>query len=138
MNIIKVVRVEETENATISELFVNGSRIGYALEPAWQYNAVNKSCIPPGRYDAFIRDDEYSRWDYDVIQLVDVFNRSAIQIHIGNFPRNTQGCILPGKGRGTEAVWSSKDAFLELINKLDLDDKIEVVVKYDHDKILKG
>jgi len=129
MKTIRVQRKEETEKATFGELYVDDEKIGQTLEPPWRNNKISESCIPPGEYDAYIRSKETSRWDYDVIQLRDVFNRSAIQIHIGNYINDTKGCILIGKGRGKNAVWNSTDAYEELMSKLD-EEEFKVIVEY--------
>jgi len=128
---IRVIRKEETDEATLGEIYVDGHKIGHTLEPPWRQNKTNESCIPPGEYKAFIREKKTSRWDYDVIQLEEVFKRAAVQIHVGNYPRNTKGCILVGKGKGENAVWNSRDAFNEIMSKVD-GQKLRVVVEYDN------
>jgi hypothetical protein len=63
------------------------------LEPPEQGNQENVSSIPAGTYSGHTRYDHLDGWR---IQLDNVPKRSAIQIHIGNFPRQTKGCILVG------------------------------------------
>ena len=132
MSTIRVVRKEETDQATMGQVYVDGEEIGYTLEQPWKQNREGGSCIPPGEYVAYIRDKATSRWDYNPIQLVGVHNRSYIQIHIGNKPEHTEGCILIGKGKGHNAVWNSRDVYNELMNKLDRTKEIKVIVEYDH------
>ncbi|TDX52130.1 DUF5675 family protein [Orenia marismortui] len=133
MNEIRVIRKEESEESILGEIYVDGEKVGYTLERTWKNNLPNESCIPPGEYKAFIKKKETSRWSYDVIQLEDVFKRTAIQIHVGNYPDDTQGCILVGKGKGKDAVWSSRDAFEELMSKID-SEELKVIVEYDNKK----
>lgn len=106
-----------------------GSFECYTLENPDLNNQKNISCIPPGEYTAFIRDKSTSRWDYDVIELKNVPGRSFIQIHIGNFSENTQGCILPGVHLGKNAVWKSGEAMKELMSFVDSDEDIKVIIK---------
>ena len=40
-----------------------------------------------------------------------VKNREDVEIHIGNFPSNTKGCVLLGDSREADAVDNSIDAF---------------------------
>ncbi len=63
------------------------------LELAWKKNARNKSCIPPGRYDAAPRTNAKFG---DHFILKDVYLRDGILFHAGNSFRNTSGCILLG------------------------------------------
>jgi hypothetical protein len=39
--------------------------------------------------------------------------------HIGNFIKDTRGCVLPGKSFSENSVWSSADALFELLFELD-------------------
>lgn len=56
-------------------------------------NQKNISCIPPGEYAYYRRESPHNG---HVLELRDVPNRDYIQIHAGNFTRQTQGCILVG------------------------------------------
>jgi hypothetical protein len=70
------------------------------------------SCIPAGRYGAHLRYDKPDGWR---IQLNTVLKkRSGIQIHIGNYPRQTEGCILVGMSYGPNSVDNSTKAYKNL------------------------
>src|SRR5690554_2340901 len=101
---------------------------GYTLEPPNLGNKRNVSCIPAGEYEAYIRDKNTSKWDYDCIQLIDVPNRTAIQLHAGNYPKNTVGCFLIGELQGHNTVWKSKDKLRELVDFCRGED-IRVIIK---------
>lgn len=107
---IKLVRTTETDLSTISDLYLNSDKIGYALELPWRDNKENVSRIPKGNYTAFIRKKETSKWAYDCIQLQSVLGRTVVQIHRGNIPGETDGCILPGTSKTKNEVQSSKVA----------------------------
>lgn len=113
--VIKVVRTTKSDDSLIGEIFINGIKIGYSLELPWRNNKPRVSCIPAGHYTAFIRKAGTSQWSYDVIQLYSVPGRTAIQIHRGNYPRNTLGCILPGTSKGLNTVWDSKTAMDQIM-----------------------
>jgi hypothetical protein len=57
-------------------------------------NQVNISCIPEGTYRAKKRISPSKR--YEVIEYINVPNRSYIQIHKGNYTRQLLGCQLAG------------------------------------------
>ena len=115
---IKLVRTTETDLSTISDLYLNNDKIGYALELPWNDNKEDGSCIPTGVYTAFIRKKETStRWSYDTIQLNSVVGRTAVQIHRGNIPRNTKGCILPGTSKATDYVGGSEIALNKIMSE---------------------
>lgn len=107
----------------------------FTLENPDLNNQRNVSCIPPGKYDAFIRDKDTSRWNYNVIQLKNVPGRSYIQIHIGNYVKDTKGCILPGMSLGQNAVWRSTEAMGKLMNFVRNSEDITVIIKDTADKI---
>lgn len=66
----------------------------FTIEPPWKQNVPYHSCIPPGKYLArrgtFLRGGGYPD-----IELVDVPDRSAIEIHGANHPSELAGCIAP-------------------------------------------
>ena len=67
----------------------------YTLENPWKDNHRNISCIPEGIY----RLKDYSSLKYQsVFEICEVPNRTKILFHIGNYPEDTRGCILPGLG----------------------------------------
>ncbi|WP_051412154.1 DUF5675 family protein [Halonatronum saccharophilum] len=127
--IIEIDRTEMTNESTMGMLKVDGDLVGYTLELPWEDNKRRKSCILAGQYKAFIRDKSTSRWNYNVIQLRNVPNRNAIQIHRGNKISHTKGCILIGKTKGDNVVWQSKAAMDELMDKVKGCNKIIVKIK---------
>lgn len=70
--------------------------IAYTLELPWRNNTNFISSIPAGSYGGIVRYDHSDHWR---IQLVGVPKRTEVQFHIGNVPKNTEGCILVGSKR---------------------------------------
>lgn len=65
----------------------------FTLEKPNLDNQRNISCIPKGNYIC----KPYSSSKYkNVYQICDVPNRTKILFHVGNYPKDTRGCILPG------------------------------------------
>ena len=72
--------------------------------------------IPKGEYPVTLYLSPKLR--YNVPLLHNVHKRTMIQIHAGNYPRDTDGCILVGKQAGISMIMSSKHAFEELMSFL--------------------
>jgi len=81
------------DNSTIGRLIIDGKDIGRSLELPWKNNQSNISRIPEGSYPGFIRSDGKRGWR---IQLKGVPDREFVQIHVGNYQRQIEGCILVG------------------------------------------
>jgi len=63
------------------------------LEPPWLDNAIGKSCIPAGFYDV------KPRWSPKYGNHFIVENtepRTYILFHVGNFRKDSTGCVLVG------------------------------------------
>jgi hypothetical protein len=75
-----------------------GRKLCTALELAYRNNLNAISSVPAGDYEGFVRTD--GKWR---IELKGTAERKNIQIHIGNRPAETMGCILPGMGESTDA-----------------------------------
>jgi hypothetical protein len=96
---ITVLRQYPGQKCTSGYLAVNGVITCYTLERPWSDNKQNISSIPAGKYSGSVRYDHADHWR---IELNDVPGRSNIQIHIGNEPDQTKGCILVGMKLGDD------------------------------------
>ncbi len=87
------------------------------------------SAIPPGRYpirllasprfmQVGIRDEWVATYATRMPHIVDIPGRSLIMIHWGNFPEETEGCILVGMEHAPDAVVNSRQAFTMLYEKI--------------------
>jgi hypothetical protein len=95
---------------------VTGARdvqIGATLELPWRFNQGNISAIPEGSYTGHVREDGDLGWR---IELVQVKNRKNVEIHVGNWPKNSTGCILLGLSAKKQGCVISKsgDAMKQL------------------------
>ena len=112
-----LVRDTFTKESTIGELFINEERICDTLENPYLDNQRAISCIPEGEYKVRIRlPRESATRDYMHLLVKDVKDRDYILFHIGNFPRDTSGCILVGLGSQQDAVNNSRLA-MDLLMK---------------------
>ncbi len=112
-----IIRDTFTEKSTIGKLFINGESFCDTLENPYINNERNISCIPEGQYKVRLRlARESATRDYLHLLVQDVPNRKWILVHIGNYPSQTQGCILVGNGREHNAVNNSRLA-MDLVIK---------------------
>ena len=114
-----LIRDTFSKESTIGELFLNGERICDTLENSWQDNQRNISCIPEGVYPVRLRlPRESGTRDYLHLLVQEVPNRDFILVHRGNFPSQTQGCILVGLGTEQDVVHNSVLAMDLLIKEI--------------------
>jgi len=103
-----IIRDTFTDKSTIGKLFLNGEMFCDTLELPYINNERRISCIPAGEYKVRLRTArESSTRDYLHLLVQDVPARSYILVHIGNFPKDTRGCILVGVGREQDRVKNS-------------------------------
>lgn len=129
LRVIEIVRRWETDNSTVSEFTIHDARddeaaSGYFLErpgPDTTESGQRKR-IPEGDYQL--------RWHTTSLQSVKKFNpvpllyndevpeSRHILIHNGNYPRDTDGCLLVGSSRKTDFVGSSQPHYRKLLRYL--------------------
>ena len=107
-------------DCTIGRLFIAAGGFScFTLELPWLDNAGGVSCIPAGIYSYKKRMSPGK--GYTVIELIDVPERTFIQIHLGNFTSQILGCIIPGtaikdvNADGIPDVVDSEKAFNKLM-----------------------
>ena len=76
-----------------------------------------QTAIPAGRYQVVITDSP--RFKRRLPILLDVPDFFGIRIHPGNTDRDTEGCILPGRGVTPAGVTQSVLAFDSLFARID-------------------
>ena len=112
-----LIRDEFTDKSTLGKLFLNGEMFCQTLELPYLDNQRSISCIPEGEYKVRLRTaKESSSRDYLHLLVQDVEGRSYILVHIGNFPKDTKGCILVGQSRQQDRVNNSRLA-MDLLMK---------------------
>ena len=102
-------RAASRDDGTPGALALEGGPILFTMEPPWRGNRRNRSCIPPGEYDA--HPHRSPRFGACFI-VAAVPGRSHILFHAGNLGgdierglrTHTLGCVLPGLRAGSLAV----------------------------------
>jgi hypothetical protein len=77
------------DSGTLGKLTV-GPWSCYTVERPWLDNTPSQSCILEGQYKC--EPFSGSRFQ-DVVQIMDVPDRTFILIHAANYPRDVEGCI---------------------------------------------
>ena len=118
-----VNRTTRTANSTIGDFSVNGNYFSHCLEPTdrgltgdmtlEQVQAIkiqNQTCIPTGVYNVT---SYYSNKNGRNVPLINgVTDYQYVEIHQGNFPKDTDGCLLLGVGQDVDYVGPS-DAIVD-------------------------
>lgn len=87
-------------------------------------------CIPEGTYK--LRKFFSSKNRENVLLLEDVPGRSYIEIHVGNYAKDSRGCILPGRylriDGTTRSVGESRLAFTRIMRAFEEDGEGEIEI----------
>ena len=117
---LDLVRRWLSVGSTVGELYVDGVRDCFILEDHYRAPPAVKvpgaTCIPCGRYE--VRLTHSPKFGRTLPLLVDVPGFTGIRVHPGNYPTDTEGCLLPGRDRLPDAVQGSRLAFDALFAKL--------------------
>ena len=124
-----LIRDSFSDKAVLGKLYLNSEFYGHTLELAWKENQKRISCIPKGVYEVTKRHTEKSKYKYEHLHILDVPDRELILMHIGNYPKNSKGCILLGNTRALNFVGDSRKAFYKLMYDLGSFEEIELVIK---------
>jgi hypothetical protein len=132
---LKLVRKYKKEKYTIGKLYVDGKYFCDTLEDTdrgmkqTDALAANKrkkvkgeTAIPTGRYqvtlgvqsERFKNKAQYKFCNGYLPRLLNVPCFEGVLIHIGNYPKDTEGCILVGRNTAVGAVMDSTATFLKL------------------------
>lgn len=117
---MKLSRIRQDDFATYGVITDDaGNHVCYTLELPWLNNAHGISCIPTGLYhgDRFQSPHRAT----EVWKLRDVPGRGDIELHTGNLPHDTEGCILLGtlfgSVNGQPGVTGSAAAFKKFMEE---------------------
>ncbi|SAL69288.1 hypothetical protein AWB71_04162 [Caballeronia peredens] len=125
MNLL-LQRTTKTLKATEGKLFIGNDFQCFTLEPVFREEAnvpvaawkvFGSTAIPVGTYAVEVT--FFHREGYYSPLLDNVPGFAGVRIHIGNFPKDTEGCILVGTEAGQDQVLNSKLAFTALMTKID-------------------
>ena len=94
LNRIMEIYHKDKENSCILGELIVGNNSFTTLENCWLDNQENISCIPAIEYKW---KKHISPKNGNCILVEDVPERTNVLFHIGNYAKNTEGCILVGE-----------------------------------------
>jgi len=136
--LLKIIRVEQTNNSTLSHLYVFDDSLkmwlfeSYLLEDAVRKVKIpTATAIPTGVFPLKIRKEGAINLRYEkkfkdfhkgMIEIAELPNFKYVMIHIGNYIKDTEGCPLTGStysnnGKDFE-VFESEKAYKKLYSKV--------------------
>lgn len=114
--ILTLLRDRLTEKSTTGKLMLGEQHVAYTLEdvyrPPHEPKVPRETCIPCGVYEVLITHSP--RFGVDLPLILNVPGFSGVRIHAGNYPKDTEGCVLVGTTRGPDQVLGSRVAFDEV------------------------
>jgi hypothetical protein len=116
MSNLRVHRTKFDSRCTMGNFYLEGQQVAFTLEPPKLDPPAKPRAIPAGTYKFIIA---YSPVHGRLLPLlINVPDFTGVEIHIGNWPKDTKGCILVGKQQGDDVVEHSAEAFQEIFPKL--------------------
>ena len=128
MERVLLLRRWNTPEATGGVLILPSGEQLYTLECPWKNNQFRVSCIPAGRYKCIWHNSPKFGWTYLVTGTEP---RTQILFHVGNYPKDTWGCILLGKTRTLNYVWTSRQALQEFFMEMAREPFVLDIIKFD-------
>jgi len=116
--LITVTRRWKTEKSTISSFSCTGGACsGYILEPKGPSTTKpnQRLRIPAGIYTLKWHNSPRFQCVLPELSNHEVSGDRHILLHAGNYPRNTDGCLLVGSTKTTDFVGSSRAKLDELL-----------------------
>lgn len=132
---LTLFRKYKKKDYTIGNLYVDGKFFCSTLEDTdrelyqgqgekyiLKHKVYGETAIPYGTYKItldvvspkFSKKAQYKQINGKLPRLLDVPGFDAVLLHIGNYPEDTQGCILVGENRVKGAVINSAKTFWTL------------------------
>jgi hypothetical protein len=124
--LISIIRDIYSPQSTLGKLALDGVFQCFTLEePEGDSSGLAPYCIKAGTYRGKMGWSNH--FQRVVPHILDVPNRTWIEIHIGDFPGDTKGCVLVGQQRGFNVLHLSEPAWVALVAKLPLEFAVEII-----------
>lgn len=124
--LISILRDQYGAISTLGKMALDGVFYCFTLEePFGDGSGKAPYCVKAGNYKG--KKLWSGHFQKMVPGILDVPDRTYIEIHIGDFPGDTKGCVLVGVNRGIDHLTLSGPAWELLMMKLPTTFDIEIV-----------
>ena len=115
---LRLERIEFYSSDTIGKLYCDGKFVCYTLEDTVRTGpkVYGETAIPVGTYTVTL--ELSPRFKTILPRLHNVPQFEGVLIHSGNYPKDTEGCILVGTSERDSYIEESKLALKKLISIL--------------------
>lgn len=137
MKTFTLVRKEHIKDGIFGEMYFGDSQsiMFLTLEHAYEKDGKYRPKVPAGTY--LCKKGMHKLSDlvpFETFELQKVPGHWGILFHVGNYNRDSSGCILIGKGRGFTStrgkmIVNSKKAFAEFMAMLKDDEEFTLIVR---------
>lgn len=119
MNLV-LQRQRFTEESTIGRMTVGDVVVTTLEDGKREHKIYGETAIPAGTYVLELRTEgnmtkryanRYGDMHKGMIHLLEVPMFSWVYIHVGNYPKDTLGCILVGTTAGDDTIGGSRNAY---------------------------
>lgn len=118
----KIVRLSPKDSPQKGVFILNNEPLLVTLELPWNNNENSLSCIPTGEYECVKTRDRQTFGGMRIpvtYEIQGIENRSGILFHIGNFLKDTTGCVLISERYGDDfSIKDSSTGFTKFIQYL--------------------
>jgi len=127
MKTITLQRSRNEDTVTIGLLRIGKSVVATLEDPVRDTKIYGETAIPAGCYTLELRNEGGKTKRYEkrfpdmhkgMIWLRDVPNFTYVYIHIGNYAKDTDGCILVGEKANKSSISNSTKAYKRLYPKI--------------------
>lgn len=119
---LSLVRIQFREDGIFGSLkYPSGDELAVTLEHAYLDGGDYWPKLPDGKY--LCRRRFSPKFKIELFEILDVPQHDFIEIHIGNYNKDSDGCVLVGRNiipvGNVQAISASRMAFEDLMEYLD-------------------
>lgn len=126
---LKVSRQAFTPLSTQGSLLIQGLPFCHTLEPRKDQSQGKPFCIPIGSYKVELLPSHHFKTITP--HILDVPGFTDIEIHWGNAPQDTEGCLLVGDTADKDWVGQSRTTFDALMRQIAAANDSEIEISYE-------